>query len=887
MTSQTKISFMNGFEIKIKQVPKYACWKGDWVEQLDKPLARMLCESMDPRLTDAMKGLFFEKIYARMNDNGINKVKWSAPYGLGRHYPSQDFPVGSITFHSKYIKNTMFAYLGWRDLDMVKGHPTILYEFCKNLPVPRLLPAFECYLQNFETTAWQELAEHYQKVDQPVVTQGDIKDLFNSTIYGGGHNAWVAKMLKGDEKKGKKPKEVNSAEHPLYTGFKQDCVAVADSIWEHNQELYDKVKGDGLNKFKQPMSLWEKKSRTMSFWCGIVENEILKHSYDYNCKNGLLKERTAGLSMDGFTQPPFLAAYTDEEFHLNGLNDYIREKTGLAVKMIWKPFKPDTILQEVIDQRRAIPQAQVVQDLEVVGSEVNEAHPESYLNWKTDFELTHCKIINTANFMKKVLEDNGEFNRYAFFSSKDLKTAYEHCRYIETNDQGKTKNSACIDTWLKDPEIRKYDRVDMYPPPLVCPDNVFNIWVDSPLKDKWIDADDRLDEEELAKANLIMDHIQKIICDQREPEFRYLMGWIAQLIQNPADKKVPAITLISLMGAGKNILTWFISLLIGNEKSYTTAAPEKYIYGKFNGIVANKIFINLDEVDKRNGYGNDGVIKNMQTFEKWTINEKMEKPYECTSYHRFMATTNNPDPVIALTEDNRRDLILKCSNDKVEKNEENQKYFDDLVAAIRTQRVMEYLYNYFASYDLEHFGWNAKIVPKTEYQQILVKHNVSPLDTFLEWFVWRNKSKDSITVFGSEMYDELKTWKTDTGYDYKCTDAGDLMKKLRLNMYYPEKSFEKSLTRSNKGNKSIINLVKLREYFKIDSECLIQIAHDEQVEITAAATAAAVAAAALQQEIHNAIPIAPPAPKPPVPAVFRKKKNAVVSCAGGGTDEEF
>ena len=39
--------------------------------------------------------------------------------------------------------------------------------------------------------------------------------------------------------------------------------------------------------------------------------------------------------------------------------------------------------------------------------------------------------------------------------------------YVEVN---------CINSWIIDDKMRTYDDMNLYPPPLICPKNIFNLW---------------------------------------------------------------------------------------------------------------------------------------------------------------------------------------------------------------------------------------------------------------------------------------------------------------------------------------------------------------------------------------------------------------------------
>lgn len=107
--------------------------------------------------------------------------------------------------HAKYIKNTIFAYQGWVDYDMVKGHPTWLKEMGRLTNITGGLPYIDRFINEFDNGLAQKMADYNTVDSNTPVTTNDIKDLHNRTIYGGGHKSWVDKLREGDSKKGKQP----------------------------------------------------------------------------------------------------------------------------------------------------------------------------------------------------------------------------------------------------------------------------------------------------------------------------------------------------------------------------------------------------------------------------------------------------------------------------------------------------------------------------------------------------------------------------------------------------------------------------------------------------------------------------------------------------------
>ena len=61
--------------------------------------------------------------------------------------------------------------------------------------------------------------------------------------------------------------------------------------------------------------------------------------------------------------------------------------------------------------------------------------------------------------------------------------------------------------------------------------------------------------------------------------------------------------------------------------------------------------------------------------------------YEIDSYHRFLITTNNTEP-INTSEDDRRNLIIRSSDEKIG----NKEYFDTLREHINDINVVKNCY---------------------------------------------------------------------------------------------------------------------------------------------------------------------------------------------------
>jgi hypothetical protein len=187
----------------------------------------------------------------------------------------------------------------------------------------------------------------------------------------------------------------------------------------------------------------------------------------------------------------------------------------------------------------------------------------------------------------------------------------------------------------------------------------------------------------------------------------------------------------------------------------------------FNGQMANAFLVNLDELSKKETQEAEGQIKTLVTDGKLTINNKGKGQYTVESYHRFIITTNNDDP-IKTTIGDRRKLIIRASDElcpKVIGTEESAKYFEPLRACIAKSDVIKTAYEYFKNLPgLDKF--NRIPIPSTDHQLNLKQLSKSPIECWLDDFVSRTVV-DCLTIKSTDLYADFTSWSTMYNKDYK------------------------------------------------------------------------------------------------------------------------
>jgi hypothetical protein len=114
------MNFLTNWTIDIEKIPKYTNFKGVFHQKLHKQLAKLILKNDNPIFTKEMKEEF-HKVFENIK-NGDLKVKHYQAHDLGRFYSKNNISIIPI---SKHIKHTMLSYSNYKDLDQVKGHPTI------------------------------------------------------------------------------------------------------------------------------------------------------------------------------------------------------------------------------------------------------------------------------------------------------------------------------------------------------------------------------------------------------------------------------------------------------------------------------------------------------------------------------------------------------------------------------------------------------------------------------------------------------------------------------------------------------------------------------------------------------------------------------------------
>jgi hypothetical protein len=766
----SKLSYLCGWTIDLKKIPSYSEFKNEFEETIDYDLCKIILENESNLICEESLNEFKKLVDCIDKKTNKLRVHYSPRFGIGRRYPDEPeeklpngrpnpyygvYHAGLIVL-ARVIKNTIFKFGRWIDLDQVKGHVSILLDLSELNG--KELKAFPYYINNFNAIV-KMLSEHYSYDEDNLITKKDIKDLFNKTIYGGGVEKWVEKIEKGNAKKNQMSRKIKNKDnhHQVYLNFYREAQELIQLVYDNNQSIQDLVCVNDTD-------VWSRKNKVMSYFCGIIENDITYAGYKFCYTNGYAPRGEISWGYDGFTSPPSLKELCDTV--VCDMNADIQNKLGFKkVRFIIKEIDETEVLQECINKRLLLKEEELTKNQETEETE------DKYLIWKKEFEKEWCKILNTSIFIRKYYE-NGVFKRFVFKSEHELIVSYKHECYTVII-KGKPIKKKYILEWLEDSEMRVYDSAEIKPPPSICPDNIYNLWIPFVYENSSIDEEDY----DMNAINLYINHIN-ILCNNSIIMSEYLLNWTAHMYQRPDKKTGVVINLISEEGAGKSSYTESNKRMMGETKVLETAVPERDVWGSFNMPMLNATLVVLSETDKRNiNLGNtngEGQLKKLVTdYEKGglIINSKGKDQISIASMHNFIRDTNSLDP-FTTSNDDRRNVAIRCSMEKKGDTE----YFRKLYEMFDSVNGLRSIYWWLKRRDLSN--WDMHVIPRTDYHNILISGNQNTYVEFMKYFTVRNHTRQNVIISGVEMLDLFTKW--NIKYRYKTIgdriNAGTLLK---------------------------------------------------------------------------------------------------------------
>jgi Family of unknown function (DUF5906) len=284
--------------------------------------------------------------------------------------------------------------------------------------------------------------------------------------------------------------------------------------------------------------------------------------------------------------------------------------------------------------------------------------------------------------------------RYDRLSPRDLGILYQNRKIqVGLDEKGKPVFRTASELWLNSPDRRQFiEGVTFDPSRAGAEPGVLNLWEGfavEPRPDDW---------------SLMREHIFRIICGGDTALFEYLLGWMARMVQRPAEQGEVAVVMRGGEGTGKGTVAKALLRIMGQHGIAISNA--KHLVGNFNAHLRDAILLFADEAFFAGDRQHVGTLKSLITEPYLTIEAKFANAVQQPNFlHVIMAS--NEEWVVPASLDARRFFVLNVS-DAVKGDHD---YFARLHAQMEAGGYEAMLHD-LLNYDLRHF--NIRAVPQTE-----------------------------------------------------------------------------------------------------------------------------------------------------------------------------
>lgn len=237
--------------------------------------------------------------------------------------------------------------------------------------------------------------------------------------------------------------------------------------------------------------------------------------------------------------------------------------------------------------------------------------------------------------------------------------------------------------------------------------------------------------------NLFLNFMLDVICAGNMGYLKYLLSWLADMIQNPENKKGTAVVLVGGQGIGKSFFAEQVSKLFGQHS--ITISSARHLVGNFNAHMEDKIFVFFDEAEGVKSFSAQAMLKEAITGRTRVVEPKGKNPFVVANITRFLLSSNTLSGVIRASGDERRYFVLEV----IDAHQNDTEYFAKIEQQLENGGLEKMMY------DLMNFKINIdlRIVPKTK---ALLRQKVHSMNKAEKWWL--------STLYKGTVDGELDIW---------------------------------------------------------------------------------------------------------------------------------
>jgi hypothetical protein len=207
------------------------------------------------------------------------------------------------------------------------------------------------------------------------------------------------------------------------------------------------------------------------------------------------------------------------------------------------------------------------------------------------------------------------------------------------------------------------------------------------------------------KQRRFVRHLREIICKGDKIKFRYLIRWLAFLVQHPDKNPETAIVLKSAHeGTGKTTVNYALCKIFGGHA--LTISDKGRLFDRFNSTLETVVLLAADELLWAGDRATADALKSLITGNSIVLEVKHGARWSIPNRLHIIMTTNHEHAIQAGVQD-RRFFVLEVSSRRAS----DSTYFDPLYADLDDGGVEELLW-FLLRVRLD--GWHPRQLPKTD-----------------------------------------------------------------------------------------------------------------------------------------------------------------------------
>ncbi len=673
-----------------------------------------------PDLFDEQKKRI-RKYCCKASKKGQLDIKYIMKSKYGRYY-TEDYTMLSGNSMWRKLRSSLFAKTEY-DIDIKSAHFQILInDVAKYMQLEKLQNLINNRDELFKSFYIDEKAIcRYNYSNKDDLTKKDvIKKLLTRTLYGGLFENWVKEF------------ELEREEYTIpdwWNDVKEDLQQGNIFLMKMEGDLFNDIKLDCLTEEQQK---WD-----------LEQIEICK-------RDKRRKPKPFNPADFNVPKPKLLAKYyqNQERLIIDRLYEFVKEHYKI---------RPTTYCFDGLQFRR-----ESIKDIDEFMKTINNEFNVKFEVKDFDEPLSIMPIyvepdyfdIKEFNMLNEEWEKIAYFNKFYFrIIALNGMCYYDADKQLKTIKNNKVGFAKLWDFWNTieiSEHIKEYQGLGTYPLRHLCPKQNFNLF-------------DGFDCENFPKDitgsyDKILYHF-KVVANYDETLYEYLLNYFAHILQKPNKKTCVCLLVKGEQGTGKTTLCEVLMRkLLGKKYVYDTSDIDK-IVGKFNGSIAGKFMVCLNEASGKDIFAVMDKIKDMITREFTTLEYKGIDAIEVTDFINYCLTTNNLKP-LPLSKDDRRFQVMQISN----KYKGNIKYFNELYAQMDDTASLKSFYDFLMQRDIKRFNPSGDRVT-TNATLELIELNKDPIELFVEHLYSDNFNKYKTQYTQLEIYEEYKS--AMNTYNYK------------------------------------------------------------------------------------------------------------------------